>query len=220
MKATSATEQIVSLRGRSTVDINFGVSNFGSISGRTFNDLSLTGQHTAGNAPGVSGVSVRLSPVDKIGTALSVTVDAGGTYQFRNLAPGTYKLTIDPATVPPNFRVPSQNSWTIEVKPLENFYLDIPQFAERAISGVVFIDKNGNGKFDADIDETLEGAHVLTGQTEVITGENGTYLLRSLPAGRIEVHARTSWGTKSLPVTLELPPQPVTQRTVNLIVKR
>ena len=220
LKATSATEQIVSLRGRSTVDINFGVSNFGSISGRIFNDLSLTGQHTAGNAPGVSGVSVRLSPVDKIGTALSVTVDAGGTYQFRNLAPGTYKLTIDPATVPPNFRVPSQNSWTIEVKPLENFYLDIPQFAERAISGVVFIDKNGNGKFDADIDETLEGAHVLTGQTEVITGENGTYLLRSLPAGRIEVHARTSWGTKSLPVTLELPPQPVTQRTVNLIVKR
>lgn len=220
LKATSATEQTVSVRGRSTVDISFGVSNYGSIAGRIFNDLLLTGQQAAGNAPGVAGVSVSLSPVDKIGTTLNVIVDAGGTYQFRNLTPGNYRLTIDPATVPPDFRVPSQNSWTIEVKPLENFYLDIPQFAERAVSGVVFIDKNGNGKFDADIDETLKGAHVLTGETEVVTGENGTYLLRSLPAGKIEVHARTSWGTKSLPVTLELPPQPVTQRTVNLIVKR
>jgi hypothetical protein len=220
LKATSTTEQIVSLRGRSTVDISFGVSNFGSIAGRIFNDLLLTGQHTAGSAPGVAGVSVSLSPVDKIGSALNATVDAGGTYQFRKLAPGTYKLTIDPATLPPNFRVPLQNSWTIEVKPLENFYLDIPQFAERAVSGVVFIDKNGNGKFDADTDETVEGAYVLSGQTEVTTNESGTYLLRSLPAGRIEVHVRTRWGTKSLPVALELPPQPVTRRTVNLIVKR
>ena len=219
LKATSATEQIVSLRGRSTVDINFGVSNFGSISGRIFNDLFHTGQPTAGNSPGVAGVSVSLSPVDKIETALNVTVDAGGTYQFRNLTPGNYRLTIDPATVPPNFRVPPQNSWTIELKPLENFYLDIPQFAERAVSGVVFIDKNENGKFDADIDETLKGARVSTGETEVVTGDNGTYLLRSLPAGKIALHARTSWGTKSLPVTLELPPQPLTQRTVNLIVK-
>ncbi len=220
LKATSATAQNVSLSGRSTVEISFGVSNFGSISGRIFNDLFLTGQHTAGNSPGVAGVSVRLSPIDQIGNALNMTVDGGGTYHFRNLPPGSYNLEIDPATLPPDFRTPSRNSWIIEIKPLETFYLDLPQVAERAVTGVVFIDKNGNGAFDADIDETVEGARVLTGRTEGITGQSGTYLLRSLPAGRIEVRSRTPWGTESLPVALELPAQPVTRRAVNLIVRR
>jgi hypothetical protein len=149
-----------------------------------------------------------------------VTVDTGGAFQFRNLVPGSYQLEIDPATLPANFRTPSQNFWAVVINPLENFYLDIPQVAERAISGVVFIDKNGNGKFEADIDEIVEGARVLAGQTEAATGKSGTYLLRGLPAGKIEVHARAPWGTESLPVVLELSAQPVTRRSINLIIER
>lgn len=219
LKATTASEQNVSLFARHTVSMVFGVSNFGSIAGRIFNDLLLTGQQTAGNAPGVAEVRVSLYPIDKIGAVLSVTVDASGAYQFRNLVPGSYKLEIDPATLPANFRMPSQSSWLLTIKPLETLYLDIPQVAERAIAGVVFIDKDGDGKFDSDKDETVEGARVLVGQTEVTTGKSGTYLLRGLPAGRIEIRARTPWGTESLPVTVELQAQPVTRRAVNLMVK-
>ncbi len=220
LKATTPTEQNVSLAGRRTVNVAFGVSNFGSIAGRRFNDLLLAGPNTAGNAPGVSGVYVSLRRIDKIGANLNVTVDASGAYQFRNLVPGSYQLEIDPATLPANFRVPSQNSWTVVINPLESFYLDIPQVAERAISGVVFIDKNRDGKFEADIDEMVEGARVLTGPTQVATGKGGTYILRGLPAGRIEVRARAPWGIESNAVIVELQAQPVTRRAINLIVRR
>jgi hypothetical protein len=220
LRATTASEQNVLLTGRRTVDVAFGVSNFGSIAGRVFNDLLLAGEPTAGNAPGVAGVCVSLRPIDRTGATLNLTVDATGAYNFRNLVPGSYKLEIDPASLPPDFRMPAQNSWTVVIRPLESFYFDIPQVAERAVSGVVFIDKNGNGEFDSTIDEAVAGARVLTGQTEVITGESGTYLLRSLPAGRIEVQARTPWGTESLPVTLQLPAPPGIRRTINLVIKR
>jgi hypothetical protein len=220
LKATTASEQNVSLLSRQTVNVAFGVSNFGSIAGRIFNDLSLKGEPTAANAPGVRGVRISLHSLGRIGAPVSVTVDASGAYQFRNLSPGSYKLEIDPATLPVNFRMPSQSSWLVTVKPLENFYLDIPQVAERAVSGIVFIDEDGNGKFDPDNDETVDGARVIAGRTEVVTDESGSYLLRGLAAGRIEVRARAPWGIESLPIILELQAQPVTRRGVNIIVKR
>ncbi len=219
LKATTASEQNVSLRSRQTVNVTFGLSNLGSIAGRIFNDLSLKGELTAGNAPGIRDVRISLHLIGKIGAPLTVTVDTSGAYQFHNLAPGSYKLEIDLATLPANFRMPSQSSWLVTVKPLENFYLDIPQIAERAVSGIVFIDKNGDGKFDPEIDETVGGARVMAGPTEVATDESGSYLLRGLPAGRIDVRARSPWGIESLPVTIELQAQPVTRRAINIIVK-
>jgi len=219
LKATTASEQNVSLSNRQTVNVAFGLSNFGSIAGHIFNDLSLKGDLTAGNAPGIRDVRISLHSVSKIGAPLSVTVDTSGAYQFRNLAPGSYRLEIDPASLPANFRMPSQSSWLVTVKPLENFYLDIPQIAERAVSGIVFIDKDGNGKFDPEIDETVVGARVIAGPTAVATDQSGSYLLRGLPAGRIEVRALAPWGIESLPITIELQAQPVTRRAVNIIVK-
>jgi hypothetical protein len=115
--------------------------------------------------------------------------------------------------------MPSQSSWLVTVKPLENFFLDIPEVAERAVSGIVFIDKDGNGKFDPEKDETVIGARVIGGRTEVATDQSGSYLLRGLPAGRIEVRARAPWGSESPPILLDLPAQPVTLRAVNVNVK-
>lgn len=220
LKATTTTEQNIFLSHRRTVNVSFGISNLGSIAGRVFNDLLLTGERIAGNAPGVAGVRVILYPTDKNGTPFSVMVDASGAYQFRNLAPGRYKLEVDVASLPANFRIPSQSAWPVIVNPLESFYFDIPQVAERAVSGVVFIDKDGNGKFDPEKDESVEGARVISREREVTTGAGGAYVFRGLPAGRIELRARTPWGTETLALALDLPAQPTTRRSVNLIVKR
>jgi hypothetical protein len=220
LKASAASEQHVSLFSRHTVNVAFGVLDFGLIAGRIFNDVLLKGEQTAGNAPGVAGVNVSLHPVGTIGASLSVTVDASGAYQFRNLAPGSYTLQIDPATLPADFRLPSRTSWPVIVEPLQSFYLDIPLAPQRAITGVVFIDNDGDGKFDPEKDEPIEGARVMAMQVEVITGKSGTYILRGLPVGRIEVRARTPLGTESLPLTIDLGAGPVTRRAINIVVRK
>jgi hypothetical protein len=219
LRASTLTQQQVSLSARQTLNLSFGVSDFGSVAGQVFNDLSSIGEREVANAPGVASVTVSLRRIGTTGAARSVTVDASGVYQFHNIAPGEYVLEIDAMTLPANFRLPSRTSWPVIVRPLENFYVDIPLVAQRAIAGVVFIDKDGDGKFDSTKDQPIEGARVMAAQSEVITGITGTYLLRNLPMGKTDVRACTPSGAESVPLTIDLPAEPATRRAVNLEVR-
>jgi SdrD B-like domain/Pilus formation protein N terminal region len=219
-RASTTTEQHGFLSARQTVNVSFGLTNYGSVAGRVFNDVTQKGEQTAGSMPGVAGVQISLHPMNAGGTALSLIADGSGAYQFRNMPPGSYTLKVDPGSLPADFRVPQQTSWAVVVKPLQNSYLDIPLSAQRAVSGVVFVDKDGDGKFDAEKDEPVEGARVLTGDKEVITGKGGTYVLRDLTFGRMEVRARAPWGAQSAIVTIELGEAPIRRKGVNLLVER
>ena len=219
-RASTMTEQHGFLQARQTVNVSFGVSNYGLIAGRVFNDLLQTGGRTAGTFPGVAGVRVSLSPMNMAGSARSVTVDSSGEYQFRNLPPGSYALEIDATTLPADFHMPPQTSWVVTVAPLENFYLDVPLSVQRSISGIVFIDRDGDGKFDPDKDLPVAGARVIASTTEVTTGNGGTYLLRNIPYGKIEVRARAPWGAESIVSIIELGEGPARRKGVNLVVTR
>lgn len=144
--------------------------------------------------------------------------DSGGTYEFRRLAPGRYLLEINAGTLPPDFRLPAQTSWLVEVEPLQGFYRDLPLAAQRCTSGFVFIDTNGDGQFDPEQDEAVAGGRVVCGQAEAITDSHGAYLLRRLPAGKLELRARTPWASESAPVAVELGAAPSLARGVNLAV--
>jgi hypothetical protein len=218
LSATTPTEQHVSLLSRQKVNVSFGVSSFGSLAGRIFNDLLLEGEQTAGSFPGVAGIHLSLRSAGGTGAPLSLIVDQNGGYQFRNLPPGSYILEIDPATLPADFRILKQTSWVVTIEPLQNFYLDVALSAQRAVSGVVFVDKDGDGKFDPEKDETVEGASVIVGKTEVISGRGGAYILRNIPSGKISVRARAPWGAQSLAVTIELGDEPTSRKGVNLAV--
>jgi hypothetical protein len=221
LRASTLTEQKVSLSSRQTVNLSFGVSNFGTISGRVFNDLFLTGGSPTTNMPGISGVRLILhSEAVAGGPVVTGVVDVGGSYEFRNLRPGTYMLEIDPSTLPANYRLPLQVVWPIRVEPLSSVYLDIPLAAQRAISGIVFIDSDGDGSFDPQKDEVVVGARVTAVGTEALSGTGGSYVLRNLPAGKTEIVAHASWGVKSRPIFLELGAEPATRRNLNLRVMR
>ncbi|MCM3869482.1 MAG: hypothetical protein ND895_02125, partial [Pyrinomonadaceae bacterium] len=219
-RATTITEQRGFLPARQTLNVSFGVTNYGSVGGRVFNDVSQKGDHTAGNLPGVGSVRLTLRPTIGPGAPAIVLVDGSGAYQFRSVAPGSYTLEVDSTTLPADFRVPAQTSWTIVVAPLQSLYQDIPLCAQRAVSGVVFIDTDANGKFDLGKDMPVAGARVGIGTIEVVTGITGAYILRGLPAGRIAIRARTPSGVESPPINIELSEEPVTRRGVNLPVAR
>jgi hypothetical protein len=147
-------------------------------------------------------------------------VDGNGLYEFRNLAPGKYLLGIDTATLPANFRLPAQTTWPITVSPLQGLYLDLPLAAQRAVSGTVYIDFDGDGKFSPENDTPIPGAYVRLGQAEAITGSNGSYILRNLVAGRAEIRAATTMGYASRSIVIELPASPSILRDVNLAISK
>jgi len=219
LRASKATLQHISLSARHTVKLTFGLTSSGFAAGRVFNDLLLTGEQAAGDAPGLSGVRLTLRPAEASRlNNLVETVDGNGLYEFRNLAPGRYLLEIDTATVPANFRLPAQTIWPITVNPLEGVYVDLPLAAQRAVSGIVFLDFDGDGNFTPGIDTPIPGASVRIGQAETITNDGGTYILRNVVAGKIEIRAETSRGYASRSVTIELPRSPTILRDVNLSI--
>ena len=217
-RASTMTEQRGFLAARQTVNISFGITDYGLLAGRVFNDVSQTGEQGAGSSPGVPGVRLTLRPVNANGLATNVIVDGSGAYEFRSVPPGHYTLELDPASLPADFRMLRQTSWPVLVRPLSNFYLDIPISAQRAVSGVVFIDQDGDGKFNPEKDQAVEGALVVTGTAEVTTGKRGAYILRNLPSGAIKIRARTQAGGESAVLSISLGAEPTRRSGVNFTV--
>jgi Pilus formation protein N terminal region len=218
LRASSPTEQRVYVVARESARLSFGLNDFGFVSGRVFNDLSLAAdQAPANDAPGVGGVLVRLRPATGFnGPVLSQTVGAGGAYEFRNVPPGSYTLEVDPATLPADFRLHADAAWPLTVSPLRGVFASIPVAAQRAVAGRVFIDGNRDGNFDPQRDSALAGISVSAAGVETLTAADGSYLLRNLPAGRVRLRAVRAGGD-SREVTVELEAGPSFVRNLNLI---
>jgi len=218
LRAGSPTEQRVYVVARESARLAFGLNDFGFVSGRVFNDLSLAGdQASANDAPGVGGILVRLRPTAGFnGPVLSQTVAAGGAYEFRNVPPGSYTLEVDPATLPADFRLHAGASWPLTVSPLRGVFSSIPVAAQRAVAGRVFIDGDRDGSFDPQRDGALAGIRISAAGVETMTAADGSYLLRNLPAGRVRLRAVRAGGD-SREVTVELEAGPSFVRNLNLI---
>jgi hypothetical protein len=222
LRASNSTSHQLFLSERETINVSFGLTNSGFAQGRIFNDLFLAGEMSAGDAPGVEDVRIILRPV-ATGSAnavrpLSETVNASGAYEFRNLPPGNYILEIDPASIPADFRLPGQMAFNIIINPLQGSFLDVPFIAQRAVSGIVFIDRDENGQFDSNRDEVVKGARVVAGRAEAWTNQQGSYILRNLPAGKLEICAYLPTGSKGETTFIELNTNPTFRKNLNLAI--
>lgn len=222
LRATTASERPVELRGRKSLLVNFGVTTQGFIAGRVFNDPYLNGSGArdlkANGFGGVRFVLRRQNAQASASAPLEVVTDGGGDWEFRNLLPGDYLLELDGATVPPDFNLPAQISWPVKVNPLRGTFVDVPLVAQRAITGIVFIDRNGNNQYDEGIDEAIEGARIDTSRSRAVSGRGGVYILRGLPAGRIELRVTTPAGRPGPTTLVELETGPVIRRAVNVAI--
>lgn len=232
VRASTQEEQTVYIEKRSPTKISFGLNNKGFVSGRVFNDTLMDG--IGGNAAGLSKVRLNIYQSDKNAVTKSESLQTrftndGGKYDFYSLEPGDYVLEVDNATLPPNYGLPQKSRFEITVEPLRGNYLNIPVIAQRAITGTVFVDKDGDGVFDSQKDEPLEGirvaAQITTTQNktltvEAISGKNGAYILRNLPAGLVEVKAVAPDDKPSSKKIIELTAEPTTQRGLNLSIQQ
>lgn len=200
-RLTTASPKSVELTdGNAAFDFVF--SQASELSGTVFNDLFVDGNLDEQDPP-IEGVRILYRG---LGRSLfdSVTADTG-SYLISNLTPGKYELTIDPQSLRAGFRLDVIPKYIIEVPQSSFVKQDIGLQAERTISGVVFLDRNGNGiqdKNETGIDNRI--VKFLTYRTH--SGDGGRFIFRHLPPGKGRARCR---GSESEIVVLNAQPTTV-----------
>jgi hypothetical protein len=196
VRVTGSTDVRVELLPQQAVEVDFGIVNFARVVGNVFNDYLMDGTKLP-DAPGLRGIGLILS--SSTGSR-AVTTDSSGNFEIDDLGPGTYRLAFDHSTIPPDF-VDPRAPVTFSAGPTETVVQDIPLRALRSIAGRVFLrSHNGKGgglKIPGIVNgpsrgaednaalEPLAGVKLAVGNNTTITGPEGNFLLRNLPAGEV-----------------------------------
>ncbi|HEY0170278.1 MAG TPA: pilus assembly protein N-terminal domain-containing protein [Pyrinomonadaceae bacterium] len=175
--ASTATARTFRLGDGESPFISFGVTDGAALVGRVYNDV---GAGDAETSPGVAGVLLRLTGAGQVAESLTT---AGGRYSFSNLRPGSYSLEVVADSLPANFRPPAVLAWPVALAPIARERINVGLVAERAIIGVVFVDRDGDAAYSPGVDSPLEGVSVEFRGRVVRSDKAGAYMLRDLPAG-------------------------------------
>jgi len=206
------TAQLVLSSGENNFDQDFGYVGSASVGDTIWLDVTANGSQE-GNEPGLAGITVTVTSggADQVvGTAddivIVVDTDADGHYLVEGLPAGETTVVYDAADLidglVPNSDLDAGDLTTATVT-LSNGdavrKVDFGVVGTSTLSGVVYVDTDGNGKQapgepgigGIEVHATYQGPNgpiVLT----VITNPDGTWLIGSLPAGEYGTTVVTS----------------------------
>jgi hypothetical protein len=125
----------------------------------------------------VSGALVRLGPYSAI-------TDAAGGYGFARVPDGDFELSLD------RNKLPAAYAWDEKPRPLtvtrsSRQNIDLQVIPLNAIRGRVYLDRNGNGRYDED--EGVPNVVVGVDGRVTATSATGTYAFYNQPPGRYTI---------------------------------
>lgn len=168
----------------------------GSFQGYVYKDVNGDGRRDAGE-PGLPGMPVVSSDGQKTVT------NADGLYELKNVRGKRVAISLDNSKIPYGYAPTSSLRQEADILPNKTSQLDFGLTPRSEISGVVFNDLNGNGKYDQDepgvrkIKIELEDGQATRSNAigsysfpTVTAGEHtATLVLASLPEGYLPLEA-------------------------------
>ena len=212
--------QSVTLQAGAKQKMDFSIRLLSSVTGRVFADAELNSAPGV-DPQGIKGVRLSLRSRDPgfENWVLEQFTDETGTYEFPGLRPGKYTIVIDPADLPAMPTDPPTAKRIINVKPLESSQPDTSA-VQRSLTGIVFVDTDGDGRYKQGKDTPIRGALVTGAGILAVSDDKGVYTLSGLPEGRIGLLIRSPKNAENTHVVLDLASGPVTNRVVNVSLTR
>jgi hypothetical protein len=201
----------VSIAEADWVDADFGLGPAPAwLEVVVFNDLNENGELEEGE-PFVPDILVSLRELD-------VQLRSSKKEPARYMLPLGQQITCEwlPASLPDGYSpVGRAGQLAVLAQVGETVRWEIPLKALRSVSGVVFLDENGNGRRDPG-EAPVEGATLQAGNRFAVTDAQGRYTLKALPPGLVEITIQRGtlpggWRPPE-PLPLHLDADPVTIR--------
>src|SRR5581483_6315569 len=134
VRMTTRSEADADLIQQRIAVINFGILDFARVMGNVYNDVRFDNARQP-DSNGMQDIQLLLDngkEVRKIQTAGS------GDFELDDVPPGDYKLSLDPASIPPDYVTPV-GSVAVHVAPVSTIVQNIPLRALRSIAGTVLL---------------------------------------------------------------------------------
>ena len=177
------------------------------------------------------GGEVKGRVVDQLGRPLpGATVRLGGywtmtddrgQYAIHNIPSGTYEVRLDDKSMPADYKADTRKQ-DLEIDGRSRFVLDLHVIPLNAVTGRVYLDKNNDGKEDAE--EAIEAVAVLLDNFPTATDRDGSFGFYNVEPGahtvKLVVDRLPSGCTAASPaeVVVDLPPdKPISGITFRLI---
>ncbi|GEM_PF-797868 len=218
IRMTTRSEADVDLIQQHVGIVNFGILDFARLMGTVYNDLRFDNARQA-DSKGMQAIDLLLDNGKEV---RKIQTTGSGDFELDDVPPGDYKLSLDPASIPPNYITPV-DSVAVHVSPVSTVVQDIPVRALRSISGTVLLRseipdsgpasvnkgkgrKTGNQLGAAPAQEfklvPVAGVQIAAGPATATTDADGKFLLRNLPAGELKV---TVTPVKPVPEGMNVP---------------
>lgn len=168
------------------VDLERGV-----LFGRAYLDANLNGVYDDGDTP-IPGVVVRLD-----GGRWRQETGADGRYEFPAVEAGPHRLELAEETVRADLTLLERAPGSVDLPGMSRMELDFRVARNRAITGVVFADRNGNGTREGEEEGLPDVRLYLAGGTDALTFHDGTFRMSEVPPGtRVVLVDATSLGSE------------------------
>lgn len=171
----SYVEADIRLGMRSEWDLGFSWNPKGIIQGYVFRDTNRNGIKDDGE-PGIPGVRVN------IGNGHAVTDQTG--WYYKQVRAKMVQVSLDINTMPHGYLFTDSADKQFLVEHQQFYNGHFPLTTQSGIYGVVYLDKNENGRPD-NSDEFLPKVKlILNNERQVLTDAKGTYSFYNIPEGR------------------------------------
>ncbi|MDQ3265485.1 MAG: stalk domain-containing protein [Myxococcota bacterium] len=148
----------------------------GVFTGRVFQDVNLNGRYDPSEDRPLPGVQVLVNGNNLVQT------DPDGQYRVGNLAAGRHTVRLNLLTVRADLSLLAAARQEVEIGAEREAVVDFRLVRTGRISGVVWLDADGDGEID-DEETPLADVRVVAGQRDTLTNALGDFVLGDLPQG-------------------------------------
>jgi len=153
------------------------INSYGAVGGRVYQDVNLNGQFDPGTDRPQANVKVRVDG------SRYVVSDVDGNFRIDNVIRGAHNVYLDLLSVRADLTLLDGGHQEIELSAKHDAIVDFRLVRTGRVNGVVWLDSNGNGRFDKD-EQPLADIRVVTGSgRDTLTDANGSFLIGDLPPG-------------------------------------